>query len=228
MTVAPHPISQNRSLSLPAARRSRTAMSSQALAEPLRASTRGQAAHLHDRTSSPSSFRDPQIPIGRALQCLPPRGFLLGRLSDAGPGASPPPSQWAGVQNPSPFEASSTAVRYVRFTSIVSKNSDFRSITFLISRRDDEKWSGVRGVGYDSHLGDFEQVRRWADEEFPNRALRPAPLGETSIFDRTPMRRRDLFALLAGAALPWPLAARAGQTELDEAGRLHWADPVRR
>ena len=31
------------------------------------------------------------------------------------------------------------------------------------------------------------------------------------------MRRRDVFALLAGAALPWPLAARAGQTELDEA-----------
>src|SRR5580704_4755780 len=27
-----------------------------------------------------------------------PRGFLLGRLSDAGPGASPPPSQRAGVQ----------------------------------------------------------------------------------------------------------------------------------
>src|ERR1700733_2386725 len=91
------------------------------------------APPLQDRPRR--SVRDPQIPIGRALQCLPPRGFLLGRLSDAGPGASPPPSQWAGVQNPSPFEASSTAVRYVRFTSIVSKNSDFRSITFLISSR---------------------------------------------------------------------------------------------
>ena len=84
MTVAPHPISQNRSLSLPAARRSRTAMSSQALAEPLRASTRAQAAHRHDRNKlaivlpidaifSPlqdrprRSVRDPQIPIGRAL-----------------------------------------------------------------------------------------------------------------------------------------------------------------
>jgi hypothetical protein len=85
MTVAPHPISQSRSLSLPAARRTRTAMSSHTPAEPLRASTRAQAAHLHDRRSSPSSFpidaifapplkdrprrsvRDPQIPIARAL-----------------------------------------------------------------------------------------------------------------------------------------------------------------
>jgi D-alanyl-D-alanine-carboxypeptidase/D-alanyl-D-alanine-endopeptidase len=31
------------------------------------------------------------------------------------------------------------------------------------------------------------------------------------------MRRRDALALLAGAALPWPLKASAGQAELDEA-----------
>src|SRR5271157_2799607 len=31
------------------------------------------------------------------------------------------------------------------------------------------------------------------------------------------VRRRDALALLAGAALPWPLTARAGQAELDEA-----------
>jgi D-alanyl-D-alanine-carboxypeptidase/D-alanyl-D-alanine-endopeptidase len=31
------------------------------------------------------------------------------------------------------------------------------------------------------------------------------------------MRRRDALALLAGAALPWPLRAQAGQAELDEA-----------
>jgi hypothetical protein len=84
MTVAPHPISQSRSLSLPAARRTRTAMSSQASAEPLRASSRSGLASarsnklaivlpidaifatpLQDRHRR--SVRDPQIPIGRAL-----------------------------------------------------------------------------------------------------------------------------------------------------------------
>jgi hypothetical protein len=71
-------------------------MSSQASAEPLRASTRAQASNLHDRTSlaivlpidaifAPPlqdrprrSIRDPQIPIGRTLQrALSRPGFLL-------------------------------------------------------------------------------------------------------------------------------------------------------
>jgi hypothetical protein len=60
MTGAAHPALQRRSLSLPAARRTRMAMSSQASPEPLRASTRAQASHRHDRTSSPSSFRSAQ------------------------------------------------------------------------------------------------------------------------------------------------------------------------
>ncbi len=47
--------------------------------------------------------RDPQIPIGALRQTvpLPPRGFLLGKLSSADPGRSPT-SQRAGTRNPSP------------------------------------------------------------------------------------------------------------------------------
>ena len=49
------------------------------------------------------SVRDPQIPIGRARpnSALPPRGFLLARLSNAGPAPSPRVLQRAGVRNPS-------------------------------------------------------------------------------------------------------------------------------
>ena len=45
------------------------------------------ARHRPPRRRSPS-VRDPQIPIGRAQKnsAIPPRGFLLGRLSSAGPG----------------------------------------------------------------------------------------------------------------------------------------------
>ncbi len=84
MTVAPHPISQSRSLSLPAARRTRTAMStslgrasSRVYSRSGRASERSNklaivlpidaifAPPLQDRPRR--SVRDPQIPIGRAL-----------------------------------------------------------------------------------------------------------------------------------------------------------------
>jgi hypothetical protein len=49
--------------------------------------------------------RDSQIPIGRARPTSPqpPRGFLLGRLSDAGPATRTTVLQGAGIRNPSPF-----------------------------------------------------------------------------------------------------------------------------
>ena len=48
--------------------------------------------------------RDTQIPIDRAngASALPDRGFLLGRLSNAGPEAAQPFVPRAGVRNPSP------------------------------------------------------------------------------------------------------------------------------
>jgi len=48
--------------------------------------------------------RDSQIPIGRARPTSPqpPRGFLLGRLSDAGPATRTTVLQGAGIRNPSP------------------------------------------------------------------------------------------------------------------------------
>ena len=51
-----------------------------------------------------AAVRDPQIPIVARDQAapLPPRGFLLGRLSNAGPGTRTTVRQGAGVRNPSP------------------------------------------------------------------------------------------------------------------------------
>jgi hypothetical protein len=60
------------------------------------------APPLQDRPRR--SVRDPQIPIGRALQC--PSSPRFPPWEDGGPGASPPPSQRAGVQNPSPKRTS--------------------------------------------------------------------------------------------------------------------------
>jgi hypothetical protein len=108
VTLAARPALQRRSLSLSAARRSRTAMSSKDSAEPLRASTRTHASHLHDRARSPSSFqsapigaifapppqgrsqrsvRDPQIPIGRARPepILPAEPFTICDIADEAP-----------------------------------------------------------------------------------------------------------------------------------------------
>ena len=66
MTVAAHPASQRRSPSLPAARRSGTAMSSQASADPLHPSSPACASRLRDRTSSSSSFRSTRSPPCRS------------------------------------------------------------------------------------------------------------------------------------------------------------------
>ena len=66
MTAAAHPVPERRSLLLPAARRSRTAMSSQTSAEPLHASSPARASRLCDRTSSSSSFRSTRSPPCRS------------------------------------------------------------------------------------------------------------------------------------------------------------------
>ena len=139
MTVAPHPISQSRSLSFQPRAGPGRAMSSASLAEPLHASTRARAAHLHDRTSSPSSFRSTQssprrfrtdpgapsatrkIPIGRALQSPSSPRFPPWEAFDAGLGAASTVAM-GRRPNPSPTEASRGAVRYVRSTSILLKN----------------------------------------------------------------------------------------------------------
>jgi len=74
--------------------------------------------------------RDSQIPIGRARPTSPqpPRGFLLGRLSDAGPATRTTVLQGAGVRNPSPIEASKAEASYVRnaSTPVVSDGEIFR------------------------------------------------------------------------------------------------------
>ena len=120
MTDAARPAVQRRFPSPPAARRSRNAMSSRSPHRP--SSRRAHPRRPHPRRKSSSSrlptrtpaalslppphrrsVRDPQIPIGRAQpnSAFPPRGFLLTRLSNAGPAPSPARLQRAGVRNPS-------------------------------------------------------------------------------------------------------------------------------
>ena len=108
MTVATHPPSQRRSSPSPAARRNKSAISAQgrqSSSRPMptlgsRASSPSETAAVaasdenteHSRPPTPRSpaVRDPQIPIARSKNSpQPPRGFLLGRLSSAGPDARP-------------------------------------------------------------------------------------------------------------------------------------------
>ena len=100
MTVAAHPASQRRFVSLPAARRTRTAMSSQPR-QSLSGAAPTPAARICTSNKLVMSFRSTQSSTpaatpalrprpanphrSRPPRALPPRGFLLGRLSDAGP-----------------------------------------------------------------------------------------------------------------------------------------------
>ena len=130
MTVAPHPAAHRRSPSPPAARRNMSATSvrvrqssrGRAGASPPRPSSRSKTA---DPAASPENnerrqpppprsptVRDPQIPIGALAKRSPqpPRGFLLGRLSNAGPRPSTTVRR-AGVRNPSPERSSNPSRR---------------------------------------------------------------------------------------------------------------------
>ena len=122
IAIAVLPASQRRSASLPAARRSRRALSSQRPQTLSKRPAHPRPLYAPDRTSSSSSL--PPIRLGasgpRSQTCVhprlsnphrssppnrapPPRGFLLTRLSNAGPPSSPARLQRAGVRNPSPF-----------------------------------------------------------------------------------------------------------------------------
>ena len=73
---------------------------------PSKTPTIGASAENSERGSLPtprsSAVRDPQIPIGAPAKRSPqpPRGFLLGRLSSAGPGRGP---TVAKGRRPKPF-----------------------------------------------------------------------------------------------------------------------------
>ena len=86
--------------------------------------------------------------------------------------------------------------------------------------------SGASRTAFDSDHGRSEQFM--GRGRFPKSAASFCFFSETSKFDRTPMRRRDALALLAGAALPWPLARARGPGGARRGGRLHGPGPVPR
>jgi len=115
--VAALPASQRRLSSPPAARWNIRALSSTARqrARPTLAASSAKElvvfipAANYPRRQPPKRrqrfVHDPKIPIGRARpnSALPPRGFLLGRLSNAGPTSCTTIPEGAGVRNPSPL-----------------------------------------------------------------------------------------------------------------------------
>src|SRR5271165_1202599 len=117
------PVAQRGSPLPRAARRSRRPTSSRGRQSSPDRRARARAAHPRDRTRSSSSFPPPRLratgPRGDTREpsailkspwvapdqtgALPAPGFLLGRLSNAGPATRITVPQGAGVRNPSPF-----------------------------------------------------------------------------------------------------------------------------
>ena len=120
MTVAPHPAAHRRSLSPPAARRNMNATPARGRQSSCdrRPTPRSRASSPSKTANAAASDEDTSAlpaanaslasrprssnPHRRARQTLPlpPRGFLLGRLSSAGPGPSP---TLAKGRRPKPF-----------------------------------------------------------------------------------------------------------------------------
>jgi hypothetical protein len=122
MTVAPHAAAHRRPPSPPAARRIMSAMFSRRRRFSLDRGRRLAPAHRRHRKRPTPLFPPKTLSLDgrrrlarrpsathksprRARQTvpLPPRGFLPGRLSGAGPGACPTVAK-AGARNPSPYE----------------------------------------------------------------------------------------------------------------------------
>src|SRR5208283_5100341 len=122
MTHATHPASHRRSPPPPAARRNTSAMSAggrqssfdrcERLAPASKTAAVGASAENAERGPLPTprspAVRDPQIPIvALAKRPRPSRGFLLGRLSSAGPGRGP---TVAKGRRPKPFTSAEVPI----------------------------------------------------------------------------------------------------------------------